>query len=88
MMRTIYKYPLTSQDSQVDIQMPIGAEILHVDIQNGVPCLWVKVNPRGTPERRRFRIVATGEPFQDDRLKYLKTFQDPPYVWHVFEVLL
>lgn len=60
MNKTIYKYPLDVTDVQ-EIKLPVGAEILTVQAQNGTLCLWALVDPQGieketynfTPCKRR-----------------------------------
>jgi len=38
-MKTIFKYKLAGLVSQT-IEMPVGAEILDIPVQNGIPCIW------------------------------------------------
>lgn len=80
----VYKYPFDVADAFV-IQMPVGAQVLKVEQQNGTPTLWALVNPRAVEVTRRFRIVGTGHPFDADRLTFIATWQQPPFVWHLFE---
>lgn len=87
MSKTIWKFLLELTDGQV-LMIPEGAEVLTVQLQNGEPCLWAIVNPEHGPEPRRFEIHRTGNPiaaFAERR--YIATFQQPPFVWHVFERL-
>jgi hypothetical protein len=44
-MRVIYKYMFDAGE-EVTITMPADAEILKVETQNGLPCMWVLVNPQ------------------------------------------
>ncbi len=85
-MSTVYKYPF-QVDDDVRIDMPIGAEILLIETQNGVPTIWAQVNPKATYVTRRFRVVGTGHPFESDRVKHVGSFQQPPFVWHLYEVI-
>lgn len=85
---TIYKYPLNINEYQVVI-MPRGAVILTVQIQNGTPCLWAKVNPEEMPEPRRIRIFGTGHELTTEESEiYIGTFQihGGSLVFHVFEM--
>lgn len=41
-MKTIWKFELPDADCKV--KMPIGAEIVKVEAQNGVPCMWAIVD--------------------------------------------
>ncbi len=86
MSRQIYKYPLELTDRQV-VRMSSNADVLAVQIQNGRPMMWAIVD--ASPEVARvFRIYGTGHKLADDANlgTYVGTFQDAPYVWHVFEV--
>lgn len=85
MSKRIWKYPIALQDAQF-IEMPKGAEILCVQMQDGNPCLWALVLP-GETERRKIEIYGTGHPVSELELAYIGTYQEGPYVWHVFEEL-
>jgi hypothetical protein len=83
MAKQIWKYSLENV-----IEMPKGAEILTVDIQNGQMFnaqMWVKVNTENEMEKRMFEVIGTGQNFDDTNRKYIGTYQDGPFVWHVFE---
>jgi hypothetical protein len=93
-MATIWKYELKAEDEQVLI-MPAGAKILSAQVQNhgfhDAICIWAIVDPN-TPssklEKRKFRIIGTGHPFNDaDNLTFISTVQmyDGKLVFHVFE---
>lgn len=59
MANTIWKYLLDVDDTN-DIEMPIGAELLKVDMQHGSVCIWVKVDDSLEKEKRTFKIYGTG----------------------------
>lgn len=85
-MKTIFKYPLVVTDEQ-KILMPVGAEILCVQMQRDIPCLWAEVNVEET--RREYReifIHGTGHKYNQHK-RYIGTFQkfDGALVFHVFE---
>jgi hypothetical protein len=83
-MKTIYKYPLHSQDCT--LQLPKGAELLTVQLQNQIPTLWALVNPMTVTEERHICIVGTGWDVEDN-MKYITTYMDGYFVWHVFELI-
>ena len=62
-MKTIYKYTLDSHDCT--LQLPKGAEILTVQLQNQIPTLWALVNPMTVTEERHICIVGTGWDVED-----------------------
>lgn len=89
MPKTIYKYPLEVTDLQ-ELELPEGAEILTVQMQTGVPCLWALVDPTADKKCRLIRIAGTGH-FLNDEIehRYIGTFQmaGGQLVFHAFEVL-
>ena len=84
-MKTIWKYELETTDGQ-SIDMPIGAEILTVQMQNGSLCLWAKVDSDAPKERRKILIRGTGNSI-GEVVAYIGTFQlaVASLVFHVFE---
>lgn len=96
-MKQIWKYELTQTASNT-FEMPKGAKILTVQMQNEIPCIWAIVNI-GTPslsgesffkvERRTFKTVGTGRNFENaDKAIYIGTIQalEGRLVWHIFEI--
>ena len=86
---SIWKYELAVTDVQ-NISIPIGAKILTVQVQNGLPCLWVLVDPKADKEMRCFEIFGTGTPVLSDMgtsREYISTFQirQGNLIFHVFE---
>ena len=90
MEKTIWKYELEITDNQ-NILMPIGAEILTVQMQDGTPCLWALVNPKAEMESIVIEIYGTGTDLYDmgTARKYISTFQaeNGGLVFHVFEYM-
>lgn len=92
MSKTIWKYPLTVPWVQY-ISMPKDAEILTIQVQDNIPCLWALVDPDEKKQTRAIEIFGTGHSIDADRLpgnrKYISTFQimENGMVFHVFEYL-
>ncbi len=90
MHKIIYKYPLEVTDVQ-NISLPVGAEILTIQTQNEIPCLWALVDPNGIEkESKTIEIFGTGHPVGYDMgvsRKYISTFQlrDGQLIFHAFE---
>lgn len=87
MISAVWKYPMTGPMTTLDL--PVGAEVLTVQLQNGDPMLWAKVAfPTFNTTRRTFIAVGTGQEIHDVYpLAYIATFQtEKGLVWHVFEV--
>jgi hypothetical protein len=84
-MRTIYKYPLLILDEQ-EIEMPMGAGLMTVQMQHGQPCLWAIVDTLNPPEKRKVLIRGTGHT-AEGLGRYISTFQmkGGELVFHAFE---
>jgi len=87
-MISIWKFALQTIDKQ-EIKMPVGAEILTVDIQNGKPCLWARVDTEELIETRQIAIHGTGHELPGSTRKYIGTYQlaGGTLIFHVFESL-
>lgn len=86
-MQQIWKFPLQISDAQ-RIEMPIGAEILTVQLQGDVPVLWALVDVKALKEYRIIEVLGTGNPIHNGmgtNRKYISTFQRGGFVGHVFE---
>lgn len=86
--KTVYKYRFPVDDI-VSIDMPEGAQPLHVAMQGRYACLWALVDASRPMKERRFRIAGTGHPIKDQEcMKYIGTFlvNDGALVFHVFEI--
>lgn len=63
-MKTIYKYQVKE-----DVDLPVGAEILSVNFQDGVPFIWALVDPDANTEIRHFASIGTGGLIHRSRIK-------------------
>lgn len=89
-MRRVYKYTIPVRDV-FHLDLPIGAEILTVQVQRNEPQIWALVNPDCQTERRYFRLAGTGHAIGDRMLlKYIGTFQlhGGDFIGHLFETAL
>jgi hypothetical protein len=88
-MKTIYKYPLDGSYHNI-IPMHNDAQILCVQVQDGIPCLWALVDPATGFSERHFETFGTGHVIPDKigvYRRYIGTYQllDGHLVFHVFE---
>ena len=84
-MKTIFKYKLGF--GRVTASIPAGAEVLHFATQDRWMCIWALVDTDNAAITRHFEVVGTGHALDESAAyKYIGTLQDPPYVWHLFEV--
>lgn len=87
-MQTIYKYQLSTSDSETIVSLPVGAVVLRVDAQGININLWaiVSTDTKET-EERVFEVFGTGHPMRLLPRKYINTFfvEDNSFVFHAFE---
>jgi hypothetical protein len=88
MKKTIWKITLKTQHLQ-DIETPAGAEILYVDKQHGLLCLWFLCDPAQPSVKRKIMIAGTGFAEVPNGSKYHGTvlLEGGHLVLHAFEVL-
>lgn len=87
MTRTVYKYAIPSMDV-FTIDLPMGAKLLSVQAQRGVPHLWALVDPDLPVEHRHFRLAGTGHGIVGG-VEFVGTVQlyEGALVLHLFEVM-
>jgi hypothetical protein len=81
-VKTIWKFELPTPICVV--QMPVDAMVIRVGRQGAAVCLWAMVESDNALEDRLFAIVGTGRPIPHNG-RYLGTWDDGPFVWHLFE---
>ena len=84
-MEVIWKFPIKVTD-EVTLEVPEGAQILSIQVQKEVPCLWAKVNPENPKKRMKIRIYGTGHEYQEISGVFIGTFQmqGGSFVFHAF----
>jgi hypothetical protein len=85
MAKAVWKFELPSVIT--DVQMPIGAEILDVQVRHGVVCLWALVDINAPRTTRVFQYYGTGHTLEPNPGRYIGTVQmsDGYLVFHIFE---
>jgi hypothetical protein len=68
--------------------MPKGYQILSVEMQNGIICLWALVDPEQPLEVRDIRIAGTGDAIKETEIVFIGTvlLHGGSRVYHIFEV--
>lgn len=88
-MRKIYKYRLPEAPGVVTTINEKIIEVLSVQYQNGIPTIWVVVDPDDTSVAAEIMSFGTGWELPNGAEKYVGSLQDPEgYVWHYFIVKL
>lgn len=89
MLKSIWKFHLETTDIQ-QIEMPADAEILTIQTQDEIPCIWALVSPDAPKRKVAFEIFGTGHPVPENgKRKYVGTYQlrKGALVFHCFELL-
>jgi hypothetical protein len=87
-MSIIYKYPFKINEIDfTEIEMPIGAIILDIQMQNNECVLWAIVDINHACEKRKFVSIMTGHEFNYSYgMIHIKTFiHHTGLVFHIFE---
>lgn len=89
-MKRIFKYAVPTTD-HFELELPIGADILTFQSQNGSFYIWAIVDDGGLNEKRYFRLTGTGHDLTEDTpkiKKYMGTAQiaGGGLVFHLFEI--
>ena len=87
-METIYKYPLSTNDSETTLSLPTGATVLRIDSQGVSINLWAIVDTDVKKKKKRtFEVFGTGHPMRPLKRRYVNTFfvEDNTFVFHAFE---
>lgn len=94
-MDTIWRFPIDMQEAadnggRIEIEAPIGAKILHVDLLQRAPhepSMWVQLDESRRPMlTHAFQIVGTGRAVPE-RGHHVATWQQDGYVWHLYEIV-
>lgn len=87
-MRTIHKFAVPVVD-ELTVEMPLGAKVLCVALQAGVPCIWALVNDEMPLVPCEFRWRGTGHDCAGlGSEQYVGTIHAlGPLVFHLFQEL-
>lgn len=89
MDKQIWKFNVKTEDTQ-SIEMPVGAEILTVQMQGNYAFIWALVNTSAPRIKRKFEIFGTGHIVNNSvERRYIGTYQEMggALVWHLFETI-
>lgn len=82
-MRTVYKYLLFTK-GEFQIEMLLGARLLHIGLQNNIPTLWAEVKPDAPVKPYSFFCIGTGDDIPDNA-SYVGTVEQSGYfMWHYY----
>lgn len=86
---TIWKFRIapcgTGQYGGFRVQVPYGARLLSVGVQQDNICLWAAVDPGAPPVPHDIYLVGTGYPTKVPRgAQFLGRVDESGFVWHCF----
>lgn len=83
-MQTVYKYRLEWQPVQI-VRLPLK-QVLTIQLQDGIPCLWALVDTEAPEVSLPIRMAGTGtrDGFDFDTLRFISTTQYGAFVLHWF----
>lgn len=84
MRRQMWKFPLAIGVNNVSV--PAGAQFVTVSRDGGGQwCAYALVNADAVMRQpRTLHVVGTGHDIRDRAVHFLGTFNDGPFVWHVW----
>lgn len=82
-MRTIHKYQLPRPGSVQVIPTGGGPRPLTAQMQGDTAQIWIEVTPNGFSDVG-VTVIGTGHEVPPIPWRYLATYQDGPFVWHVY----
>ena len=82
-MRAVYKYPIEVADDFV-VTMPQAHRVIHVELQQEAPCMWVEVDTESPDLPFRFHVEGTGHPVAPGT-EHVGSWVGEPFVWHLYE---
>lgn len=86
-MNTIFKTKLDICDFQT-IELPQNFNILRLDKQDGVPCIWYECDSNMPIVKLDIYCVGTGWRMDDlPPMKYIGTIQQDGFVWHYYRAI-
>ena len=85
-MKTIWKFILEVTDVQ-ELELPKNYEIISLQVQHGVPCIWVLLNPEEfKKEKVNIITYGTGNIIINDNVNFVGSYQlqEGAFLGHVF----
>ena len=76
----VYKYPIAGQ-----LDLPVGATLVQVANQGLGSFAWFRVDATAEVEARLFRIVGTGDAWDNSEWEHRWTWMERAFVWHLLE---
>ncbi len=83
-MKKAFKYPIPKRSAKFSLMLPIGFKFLRVNPQGEELMLWAEVKDVASTQVD-FQVFGTGHEIPDEA-KYLTTYDDGPFVFHLYQL--
>ena len=87
MKRAVLKYGCEGPRGVAEVELPIGAKIVHFAQQHGVLRFWAEVDTEADTEVRKFQVFGTGHHIYHDKFDHVMSWVGPDFVWHLYELV-
>jgi hypothetical protein len=84
-MKTAYKYPVPRRSPKFSLHLPKDFKFLRIHFQGEDLQFWAEVVPEKVSDQVDFQVFGTGHEIPD-HAKYLQTFDDGPFVFHLYQL--
>ena len=84
-MKRVYKYPIPTRKSKFSLLLPEGFKFLRVSFQAEQLQLWAEVMDGAKTIQLDFQVFGTGHDIPPGS-KYLTTYDDGPFVFHLYQM--
>lgn len=82
----VWKFSIGVGTGEQHVQMPTGARVLSVQLQDGMPQLWAVCDPTAAKVLRRIVAMGTGDDGAPADAPYIDTLQVGYAVLHYFDL--
>lgn len=82
-MRRVYKYPVPRRSAKFPVLLPANFRFLRIGFQAEELFMWAEVLPDTVQVVHNFIVVGTGHDIPIGA-KYVTTYDDGPFVFHVY----
>jgi len=84
MLKTIWKFKLSVTAGIQTVSLPADAKVVHMDVQDNTPCIWVLLDPNMPTKQRDVLCFGTGHEVLASADRHIGTVLIGPFVWHYF----
>ena len=82
-MKTVHKFPINPGNNTIKVQRTGVPRHVGLD-PSGVACIWIEVETTEAPIARNFYAHGTGHKLSLHALKFVGTYVEGSFVWHVY----